>query len=561
MEQNKLKFSPKDRTNLTTYKAMGMCDRDFTMPMIGICNTWNELVPGHYPLRQLAEQVKKGIYRAGGNALEFGTIGCCDAVSCGTRGDFFVLPSRETIADSVEIMAQAHSLDGLVVMGSCDKIVPGLLMGAARLDIPVIFLPAGPGLGGPAFGPKVKSDNTSVAEATGMLQAGLISEQQLIDLSDACNTSCGSCSYLGTANTMCCFAEAVGMSLCGAATIPAVYSERQRCAFSTGEAIVGLVRQGLLPRRIMTYEALQNGIRILMAIGGSTNAVIHTIALGHELGFATEDILREFDLISREIPHLAKINPASLVWDMEDFHRAGGIPRVMQKLGGRLDLTVMTASGKTLAENLAAYRFHYPENAELIRDFDQPHTETGGLAVLRGNLAPDSGISKPAAIPPEVRRFIGRAVCFDSEEDCVAALEKREIRAGDVVVVRYEGPKGGPGMREMFDPLKLLNGQGLGKSTALITDGRVSGTNNGCFVVHISPEAAVGGPIALVRDGDEIMIDVLERRLELHVDDAELAARRAAWQYTPKRLSGVLARYAALAESGDKGCILRWDKK
>lgn len=522
-------FSPEDYINIHTYTAMGMSYEDFELPVVGICNTWSELVPGQYNLRQVADFVKKGILRAGGNPVEFGTIACCDGVTTGNDGDYYVLPSRETIADSVEIMAKAHKLDAMVLIGSCDKIVPGLLMGAARLDIPTIFIPGGPSLSGPPFGKKLKGDCTCITEAMGMEQVGVITHEELKKLARLTDPTCGSCQFMGTANTMCCFAEALGMSLPGAALIPAVYAERFRCAFQTGEQIVRLVQRGVRPKDIMTYEAIENTIKVMMAIGGSTNSVIHMCAIAHELGFNPDMVLRSFDRISAEIPHIASVNPASYLYDCEDFYKAGGIPTVMKKLGPHLERSVMTVTGKTLGENIDSYVSFYPENTDLIRDLEHPHTKLGGIAIMRGNLAPDSGVSKPAAIDERVRRFTGCAVCFDSQEACVRALEQRKIQKGDVIVIRYEGPRGGPGMREMYAPLKMLNGQGLALDTALVTDGRVSGTNNGCYVVHVSPEAAVGGPIALVQDGDRITIDVIEKRLELHVSEEELAQRRAAW--------------------------------
>lgn len=551
-------FGPEDYINVHTYTAMGMCYEDFERPVIGICNTWNELVPGQYNLRQVADFVKKGILRAGGNPVEFGAIACCDGVTTGNDGDYYVLPSREIIADSVEVMAKAHKLDGIVLVGSCDKIVPGLLMGAARLNIPAIFVPGGPSLSGPPFGKKLKGDCTCITEAMGMEQAGIISHEELQKLARLTDPTCGSCQFMGTANTMCCFAEALGMCLPGAALIPAVYAERFRCAFQSGEQIMRLVNLGIRPRDIMTMPAIQNTIKVLMAVGGSTNSVIHMCAIAYELGYDPAVIMEEFDRISDEIPHIASVNPASYLYDCEDFYKAGGIPEVMKKLRVDLDLSVMTVTGRTMEENIDGYINLYPGNSDLIRSLDNPHTTLGGIAILRGNLAPETGVSKPAAIHESVRRFTGRAVCFNSQEDCVKALEQRRIQKGDVVVIRYEGPKGGPGMREMYAPLKMLNGQGLALDTALVTDGRVSGTNNGCYVVHVSPEAAVGGPIALVENGDTITIDVLEKKLELHVSDEELARRRAEWHYQPKEVSGYLARYAALAASGSQGCVLDW---
>lgn len=543
------------------YKAMGFDDSDFTRPIIGIANAYSEVVSGHYNLRQVAEFVKKGIHLAGGNAVEFGVIGVCDGCVHGHDGVHYVLPSREIIADSVEVMCRSHHLDGIVLLGSCDKIVPGMLMGATRKNLPALMVPGGPMLGGPAFGKKKKADSSAVTEAQGMYQAGELDWQTVLNLVETTNPTCGSCSFYGTANTMSCAAEALGMTITGAGAIPAVYADRFRCAKQSGEAIVNLVKKGIRARDIMTLDSIKNAISYLMASGGSTNAVIHICAIAHELGLNTEDIMAEFDRQSTLIPHIARINPASDEFVMEDFYMAGGVPRVMEMLKDHLNLDVITATGKTLRENLESYNYLYPANEEIIRPFDRPFSDLGGLAIMRGNLAPDTGVAKPAAIKEETRRFTGEAICFNSEEECWNALERREIKPGHVVVIRYEGPKGGPGMREMFRPMKLMNGQGLALSTALITDGRFSGTNNGCFVGHISPEAAVGGPIALVENGDKITIDVYKKELTLHVSDEELAKRRAKWSYTPRKLSGYLAHYAALACSADKGAVLDWEKK
>lgn len=541
------------------YKSLGFDDDDYRYPIIGIANAYSEIVPGHANLRQLAEFVKKGIHRAGGNAVEFGVIGCCDGVANGHEGNFYVLPSREVIADSIEIMVKAHKLDGIVLLGSCDKIVPGMLMGAIRANIPAILLPGGPMLGGPAFGEKAKADETTITEAMGMCQAGKLSWQEVMNLSEVCQPTCGSCSFYGTANTMSCPAEALGMTVPNAGSVPAVYSERQKCAKRSGELIMSLVKNNIRPKDIITFSSIQNTISYLMASGGSTNAVIHFCAIAHEIGIDTSLVMREFDLQSTRIPHIAKINPASNDYDMEDFYRSGGVYRVMENLKSHLDLNVMTVTGKTLGENLQEHIYLYSTcNEEVIRPLDKPFSSLGGLAIMRGNLAPDTGVAKPAAIVEEVRVFTGEAICFDSEEDCTLALENLQIKPGQVVVIRYEGPRGGPGMREMYKPMKLMHGQGLSTATALITDGRFSGTNNGCFVGHISPEAAVGGPIALVENGDLITIDVYKKELTLHVDEKELAKRKERWYYTPKKLQGYLARYAFLAQSADKGGVLSW---
>ena len=541
------------------YKALGFDDEDMHRPVIGIANAFSDIVPGHANLRQLAEHVKRGIYMAGGTAVEFGVIGCCDGVASGHKGNLYVLPSREVIADSIEVMAKVHKLDGLVLLGSCDKIVPGMLMGAVRADVPALLLPGGPMLGGPAFGSKKKADGTTIYEAFGMYQTGACDWETVQSLNSVCYPTCGSCSFYGTANTMCCTAEALGMVLPDGGSIPAVYAERLRCAKHSGEKIVELVQKKIRPRDILTFEALQNGIAFLMASGGSTNAVIHLCALAYELGIDTDKILAEFDRQSSLIPHMARMNPATGDYDMEDFYRAGGVPRVMEYLKEHLNLDVMTGTGRTLKENMDGHRYLYAvDPGDVIRPIDRPFSDLGGLAIMRGNLAPDSAVAKPAAIAEECRVFTGKAICFDSEEECAQALGDLKIKPGHVVVIRYEGPKGGPGMREMFAPMKLMVGQGLALSTALVTDGRFSGTNNGCFVGHVSPEAAVGGPIALVRDGDTISIDVYKKELTLHVSDEELALRRKEWHFTPKEAGGYLARYAALALSADKGGTLDW---
>ncbi|MCI8578288.1 MAG: dihydroxy-acid dehydratase [Lachnospiraceae bacterium] len=543
-------------TNKVLWKGCGYSDDDLDRPIIGIANSFNDMVPGHTSLRDLAEQVKYGIYRAGGTPAEFGVIACCDGVATGHIGNNYALPSRDNIADSIEIQARAHKLDGLVLLGSCDKIVPGMLMAAARLDIPAIFVAGGCMAGGPPFANRTRSDSTTITEAIGMYQTGHASYEDLQNLTTVACPTCGSCQFMGTANTMCAEAEALGMSLTGSAFIPAFYNERLRSALQSGEKIVELVKCGITARQIMTMDAIRNAIRILMAVGGSTNAVIHTCALAWELGIDPALIMDEFEHISNEIPHIAKISPASVVYDSEDLYKAGGIPEVMKIIKDSLALDVMTVTGQTLGANLEHYKNCYAPNPEIIRPLDNPHSTLGGLAIMRGNLAPDTGVAKPAAIAEEARHFTGTAICFDSEEECTEAIRQRRIKAGHVVIIRYEGPKGGPGMREMYQPLKMLYGQGLNKTTAVVTDGRFSGTNNGCFVGHVSPEAAAGGPIALVRDGDQINIDVYKKELTLHVSDEELARRKAEWTYEPKPASGYLKRYSRLAASADKGGVL-----
>lgn len=544
-------------SNKTCYKGTGLSDDDLDRPIIGIACAYNESVPGHTNLRELAQDVKHGIYRAGGTPVEFGVIACCDGVADKHSGSRYCLPSRDIIADSIEIQCKASHFDGLVMLGSCDKIVPGMLMASARLDIPGILVPGGPMISSPPFRDKEKSNTTTISEAYGLYTQGKISKEELEKLTTTCSLTCGSCQFMGTANTMCCLSEALGMTLSGGALIPAVYLERKRSAFRSGEKIVEMVKSGLTSRKIMTWDALKNGIRVLMAIGGSTNAVIHSCAIGHELGFDADDIMNAFDEISEEIPHIAKVSPASNSADCEDLYKAGGIPAVMLAIRSNLDTSVMTVNCHTLAENLDAFRPMFSTNTSLIRSLNDPYSNLGGLAIMRGNLAPDTGVAKPAAIAEEVRNFTGTAICFDGEADCIKAIEEQRIKPGHVVVIRYEGPKGGPGMREMYLTLKMLNGQGLAKSTALITDGRFSGTNNGCFVGHISPEAAMGGPIALVKDGDTITIDVYKKELTLHVSDDELKNRRALWSYShPKETTGYLSRYARLVSSANKGAVL-----
>ena len=538
------------------FKSMGYTDSELKegKPLIGIANTWNTLVPGHYNLDKVAEYVKNGIYAAGGTAVEFGTIAACDGVAQGHEGMHYILPSREIICDSVEIMAQAHRLDGLVLLASCDKIVPAMLMAAARLDIPCIVCVGGPMLGGIEFDGR-KSDLTSISEALGMLKAGKITECEYNSLENTACPGCGSCSFLGTANTMCCVSEALGMTLPGGALIPAAYAGRLRHSFESGRAIVELCKKGITARQILTKEAIRNAIKVTMAICGSTNAVLHLPAIANEAELDM-NVLEEFEALTKTTPQIAKVNPAAKP-EMEAFYRAGGIPRVMQHLGGLLDTSVMTVSGKTLAENLAGYVYEYPEDPTIIKTVEEPFSKTGGVAVLHGNLCPRTAVSKPGAIDPSMHRFVGKAKCYNSEEEAEEAILGGKIQAGDVVVIRYEGPKGGPGMREMLNPTSAICGMGLGESVALITDGRFSGATRGASIGHVCPEAAQGGPIGLVEEGDIISIDIPACKIELQVDEATLAARRAKWICPePKIKTGYLARYAKLVTSAARGAVL-----
>lgn len=540
--------------NRAVYKSMGFSDSDLEKPIIGIANTWSDLVPGSTNLRQVAEHVKKGIQSAGGTAVEFGVIGACDGTAQGCEGMRYILPSRELIANDVEVMVQAHQLDGIVLLGSCDKIVPGLLMAAARLDIPAILLPGGPMQGGAVFDGKA-SDLTSLSEGCGMLSAGRVTEEELVDLEESCCPGCGSCSFYGTANTMCCLAEALGMTLPGGALIPAVYAERLRMAARTGEAIVNLVNNQINARQIINKKSLSNAVRVLNATGGSTNGVLHLLAIGYEAGIKCEEIMDMVEKYVDDTPLVAKVNPASQ-YNMEDFYLAGGIPAVMKAIAPLLAQDVMTVTGKTVKENLEKARKAKQGNP-VIKTMESPFSKSGGIAVLRGNLAEDGCITKPSAIDPQMQTFTGSARVFDSEEAAEEAILSGDIHEGDVLVIRYEGPKGGPGMREMYKAMKYLYGRGLAKSTAIVTDGRFSGTNNGCFAGHISPEASEGGVIAVVEDGDRITIDIPNKAITLHVEEEELARRFENWcAPAPKYRTGYLGVYSRLASSASRGGVL-----
>ncbi|MEA4994517.1 MAG: dihydroxy-acid dehydratase [Oscillibacter sp.] len=542
-----------------TYKSMGFTSDDLTRPIIGIANSWSDSVPGHFNLRQVSQRVRDGVYRAGGTPVEFGVIGGCDGMANGHVGMHYILPHRELIANSIESMAQINQFDALVLLGSCDKIVPGMLMAAARLDIPCIVLPGGPMEGGKVFDGR-ESDQTSSTEAYGMLSAGKITEEEYVSLEDTACPGCGSCSYLGTANTMCSLSEALGMTLPDASLAPATSARRLALAEETGIKIMELVEKEITARKIITNGSIRNAIKACMAMSGSTNAVMHLIAVAHEAELDI-DVLAEFDALSRTTPQIAKMNPACN-YNVIDFFKDGGVMRMMQNLTREhLDYDQMTVTAHTIGENIASHKYLYPDTGHTIRTLDDPFGFTGGVAVLRGNLASNTGITKPGAFDKSLHHFQGEAICFDSEEDAEAAILAGKVHDGHVVVIRYEGPKGGPGMREMYKAMKYLYGRGLAKTTALITDGRFSGTNNGCFVGHISPEAFEGGTIALVRDGDRIAIDVEERSLNVLVSDEELAARKAAWKApAPKFTRGWLSLYCKLAGSGAEGAVMDMKK-
>ncbi|MEE9120357.1 MAG: dihydroxy-acid dehydratase [Syntrophobacteria bacterium] len=542
---------PEWSMNRALYKSMGYSDYDLEQPLIGIANSWNRLVPGHYNLNPVSDYVKQGIRQAGGTPVEFGVIAACDGIAQGHDGMHYILPTRDLIANDIETMIEAHRLDAVVMLGSCDKIVPGMLMAAARLDIPAILVVGGPMEGGCEFDGRA-SDFTSITEGLGMLRAGKIDEATYGELEDCAGPTCGSCSFLGTANTMCCVAEAMGLCLPASATIPATHADRLRAAQESGRMIVQLLKSGITARQIINKKGLENAIRVSTAVGGSTNVALHIPATGYEAD--CEISMALFEELCRSTPYIAKMNPAAAP-NVPDFHQAGGVPAVMREILPLLHGDALTVTGKTVAENVADAEIH---DSNIIKTMADPWSTGGGLAVLRGNLAPNTAITKPAAIVPEMHTFTGKAHCFNSEEKANLAILEGKVQEGEVVVIRYEGPKGGPGMREMYKAMKLLYGRGLALKTALVTDGRFSGTNNGCFVGHISPEAAEGGPIAVVQDGDTITVDIPNRSLHLEVSDEEIKARLGRWQRPePKFKKGYLALYARLAESADKGAIIR----
>jgi len=520
-------------------------------PLIGVVNSHSELVPGHVHLDRVGQAVKAGVSTAGGTPLEFHTIAVCDGVAMGHAGMRHSLPSRELIADSVEVMASAHALDGLVLIPNCDKVVPGMLMVAARLNLPAILVSGGPMLAGRFRGRDV--DVNTVFEAVGEYSSGRISEEELAELELVACPGCGSCAGLFTANSMNCLTEALGMGLPGNGTVPAVTAARLRLAKQAGTQVMQLVEGQIVPSQIMTLAAFENAIAVDMAIGGSTNTVLHLPAVAHEAGVDLP--LELFDQISRRTPYLVKLRPSG-PHHMEDLDQAGGIPAVMAELlsHGLLHGEQITATGRNVAENLSGVK----RDTEVIHAVEDAHRPDGGIAILRGNLAPDGAVVKAAAVSPEMMSHRGPARVFDGEEAALEAILGGVICPGDVIVIRYEGPRGGPGMREMLMPTSALAGMGLDNRVALLTDGRFSGATRGSAVGHISPEAAAGGPIALVEEGDEIELDISGRRVTLVVSEAELAARRELWRPPEPRItSGYLARYAAMVSSASEGAISR----
>lgn len=533
------------------YKSMGFTENALKKPLVAIVNTYTNATPGHFNLNELCAQVERGITAAGGTAMTFGTIAPCDGIAEGHEGMRYILPSRDLITASVECMVRAHRFDGMVLLGSCDKIVPGLLMAAARLDIPAIFLNGGPMM--PAVYKGKHYDGNIVTEAVGWKSRGEIGEAQFREIEDLAEPCVGSCAMLGTANTMGCMAEAMGMSLPGTAVIPAVYAKRMQAAYSTGEAVMELIRGGITARQIISAKSIENAITVLMGMGGSTNGIMHLQAIYKEAGLG-ELPLAKFGEMSGRIPQVASVYPAS-PYDMVDFYEAGGIPAVMKELEMYLNTGCLCCNGRTVGENLSGARCS--ARREVIRTAKEPFHPTGGVAVLTGNMAPMGAVVKPAAIPEQLMRFTGKARVFGSEQEACGAILAGDIRPGTIVVLRYEGPKGGPGMPEMYRPMKCLEGMGLSASCAVVTDGRFSGSNRGCFVGHISPEAYEGGVLALVEDGDSIAIDVPSGSLELLVDEEELERRRERWVRPEKDVRpGYLNTYRRISQSAAQGAVV-----
>lgn len=555
MRSDAVKTGTQQAPHRSLFNALGMTKEEMDRPLVGIVSSYNEIVPGHMNLDKITQAVKLGVAMAGGTPVMFPAIAVCDGIAMGHVGMKYSLVTRDLIADSTEAMAMAHQFDALVMIPNCDKNVPGLLMAAARLNVPTVFVSGGPMLAGHLNGHKTSL--SSMFEAVGAYAAGKLDEDGLTECEMKTCPTCGSCSGMYTANSMNCLTEVLGMGLKGNGTIPAVYSERIRLAKHAGMQVMEMYRKNIRPRDIMTKEAILNALTVDMALGCSTNSMLHLPAIAHEIGM-------DFDIsfaneISAKTPNLCHLAPAGPTY-IEDLNEAGGVYAVMNELNkkGLLHTECMTVTGKTVGENI---KDCVNLNPEVIRPIDNPYSQTGGLAVLKGNLVPDGGVVKRSAVVEEMMVHEGPARVFDCEEDAIAAIKGGKIVEGDVVVIRYEGPKGGPGMREMLNPTSAIAGMGLGSSVALITDGRFSGASRGASIGHVSPEAAVGGPIALVEEGDIISINIPELKLEIKVSDEEMQARKAKWQpREPKVTTGYLARYAAMVTSGNRGAILEVPK-
>lgn len=533
-------------------KATGLTEEEIDNPLIGVANAYNEIIPGHVHLNEIVDAVKDGVIAKGGTPLEFPTIGICDGLAMNTDGMRYSLPSRELIADEVEVMAEAHKLDGLVLVPNCDKIVPGMLIGASRLNLPTILISGGPMLAGEYKGEKI--DCSDSLEALGALLKGDITEEELLEISENANPGCGSCAGMFTANTMSCMAEVLGVALPGDGTIPAVMASRIRLAKLAGRKIMDLYREEIKIGNIVTKDAFRNAIAVDQALGGSTNTALHLPAIAHEIGVDFD--IQEFNEVGQEIPHICNMSPAG-DYHMEDLDRAGGVYGILKRLQktGIINEDCLTVTGGKLGENLKTTEV---KDEEIIRPLDNPYHDVGGLAVLTGNLAPKGCVVKQAAVVDEMMHFTGTAKVYESEEDAVNAIIQKEINPGDIIVIRYEGPKGGPGMREQLAPTGLLTGTGLEKEVALITDGRFSGATRGVAIGHVSPEAIEGGPIAIVKEDDEIEINIPEKSIDLKVSDERMEKRFEDWE--PPELDvekGYLQRYAKLVESADKGAIYK----
>ena len=552
MRSNLMKLGLEKYPHRSLFKAMGLTDREIDQPLIGVANSFNEFIPGHLHLNQITQAVKAGVRLAGGTPLEFGVIGVCDGLAMHHQGMKYSLPSRELIADSVEVMATAHPVDGLVLVANCDKIIPGMLMAALRLNIPALLISGGPMLAGRYQGKEV--DLITVFEGVGALKAGKICEDELKDLADCACPGCGSCAGMFTANSMNCLSEALGLALPGNGTIPAVHAARFRLAKEAGFKIMDLVNRQILPREIATLEAFKNAIAVDMALGCSTNTVLHVPAIAWEAGHDLS--LDLFNDLSDRTPHLCSMSPAG-PHHLEDLDRAGGVPAVMKVLlsAGLVQGSPLTATGRSVADNLAIVQVL---DQEVIRPLANPYHSQGGIAILRGNLAPDGAVVKQSAVDPQMLVHEGRARVFEAEEEATRSILDGQIKPGDIVVIRYEGPRGGPGMREMLTPTSAISGMGLDKEVALLTDGRFSGGTRGAAIGHISPEAADGGPIALVEEGDRIRIDIPGKTLTLLLEEAELQRRRAGWrQPAPKIQYGYAARYSRMVSSGSQGAVCK----
>ncbi len=553
MKSDNVKTGMQQAPHRSLFNALGMTEEELSKPLVGIVCSYNEIVPGHMNLDKIAQAVKLGVAAAGGTPIMFPAIAVCDGIAMGHIGMKYSLVTRDLIADSTEAMALAHQFDALVMIPNCDKNVPGLLMAAARVNVPTVFVSGGPMLAGHVKGHKTSL--SSMFEAVGSYAAGTMTEDDVKDFEcNACPT-CGSCSGMYTANSMNCLTEALGMGLPGNGTIPAVYSERIKLAKHAGMAVMEMYRKNIRPRDIITKDAILNALTVDMALGCSTNSMLHIPAIAHEIGFDF-DIAMAND-ISAKTPNLCHLAPAGPTY-MEDLNEAGGVYAVMNQLKelGLLKEDCMTVTGKTIGEAVDGVK---NRNPEVIRPLDNPYSKTGGLAVLKGNLAPDGSVVKRSAVVAEMMQHEGPARVFECEEDAIAAIKGGKIVAGDVVVIRYEGPKGGPGMREMLNPTSAIAGMGLGSTVALITDGRFSGASRGASIGHVSPEAAVGGPIALIEEGDIISIDIEACTLNVKLSDEELAARKAKWQpREPKVTTGYLARYAKMVTSGNRGAVLEF---